>query len=665
MAETTARAVEKNTSKAAKAVNPNPLTHWSSEQASRVGHILDDHEHDLRSRIKEILKEDLYKPRFDIPMDEQRELNLKRLLRLTRPDTDIVNGLYGDKNQTTGLRKINPSVLIATQETLSMCDFGLSVKYGVQFGLFGCSILNLGTERHHHKYLNHVQSLELPGCYALTELTHGSNARAIETEAIYDHATKELIIRTPTDAAQKYWIGNAAKHGKMAVVFAQLIVKGKNHGVHAVMAPIRNPDGTPYPGVRIADCGYKMGLNTVDNGRIWFDDIRVPVDNLLDRYGTITPEGEYSSPIKSQTVRFNSMLGSLVGGRITVGSCALQMCKVGLTIATRYALSRRQFGPPNKPEVPILDFLTHQRRLFPAIAATYALQIGINYAKHRYLTKTERDEREVFLLGCGFKAACTWAKVQVLQDCRECCGGFGFGADAKIGLLRQDSDVDVTYEGDNTVLLQAVSKALLDELKGRLSGQQGVTNLLSYLTKQMGVWVVNANVVTKRLTFKNHLRSPEFMYDAMVYREFKLLRLLVKRMKEKQREKKDSFDAWNDNLDLVLALGRAYVERVAVEKFIEKINSVDADLRPLLQHLCCLYALSRIEADLSWYLGFGYFAPNKAKAIQMEVNDLCNELRPFALDAVNGFGVPEHLLGPIAFDWEQIYSWKNVQKSKL
>ena len=70
--------------------------------------------------------------------------------------------------------------------------------------------------------------------------------------------------------------------------------------------------------VTITDCGLKMGLNGVDNGRLMFDGVRVPRENLLDRCASVGADGRYSSPITSASKRFFVMLGTLVGGRVSV-----------------------------------------------------------------------------------------------------------------------------------------------------------------------------------------------------------------------------------------------------------------------------------------------------------------------------------------------------------
>jgi acyl-CoA oxidase len=112
----------------------------------------------------------------------------------------------------------------------------------------------------------------------MTETGHGSNVQALGTTATYDEATGEFVVHTPAPQARKDYIGNAARHGRMAAVFAQLVVGGESHGVHCLLVPIRAADGTALPGVMLSDCGPKLGLNGVDNGRIVFDRVRVPRD---------------------------------------------------------------------------------------------------------------------------------------------------------------------------------------------------------------------------------------------------------------------------------------------------------------------------------------------------------------------------------------------------
>lgn len=341
------------------------------------------------------------------------------------------------------------------------CNVG--TKAGVHYGLFGNTLMSLGSKQQQDYYAPLIHNCTVRGCFGLTELGHGSNARQIETQAVYDHSTQEFIISTPTETAQKIYIGNLAQHATHCVVFAQLQVSNEQQGVHAFIVPIRDTNNNQlFPGVRVADCGPKSGLNGVDNGRGWFDNVRIPRTNILNKFGDVNENGEYISSIKSELRRFTATIGALIGGRIVVAQGGLNMGKVGLTTAVKYAMTRKQFGPSNAPEVPLMQYTTHQRRLIPHIAKTYALQFGLNKIKRMSqqsrragISDSEYDDiqKELHVIAAGLKPYCTWHKNEVLQTARECCGGMGFLASNRIGVLRKDADIDVTWEGDNTVLL--------------------------------------------------------------------------------------------------------------------------------------------------------------------------------------------------------------------
>ena len=195
-------------------------------------------------------------------------------------------------------------------ENMMFADGSLSIKFGVQFGLFGGSIQKLGTKKHHDLYLSKTGKAELLGCFAMTETGHGSNVRGIKTTATYNNETDQLVIHTPGKNDNKEYIGNAL-HSKMASVFAQLIVNGKNEGVHAILVPLRNEKHELLPGINVEDNGYKLGLNGVDNGKIWFNQVAVPRENLLNKYGDIKEDGTYHSDIKNPNKRFFYHVGHL------------------------------------------------------------------------------------------------------------------------------------------------------------------------------------------------------------------------------------------------------------------------------------------------------------------------------------------------------------------
>jgi acyl-CoA oxidase len=533
----------------------------------------------------------------------------------------------------------------AIMEALSYHDLSLVIKFGVQFGLFGMSVYFLGTEKHHKKYLADIGTLALPGCFAMTETGHGSNVRGIETTATYDSATRSFVIHTPFEQAQKEYIGNAALHGRMATVFAKLIVGEKDYGVGAFLVPLRDEAGKTLPGVTIADCGRKMGLNGVDNGKISFNNVRIPYDNMLDRFAQVTEQGAFQSPITSDNRRFFTMLGTLVGGRIGIPRSGLSAAKSGLAIAIRYGDQRRQFGPDGGSEVPILNYRTHQRRLMPLLANAYALHFSLQYLTDRFLTRTEKDMQEIEALAAGLKAFATWNTTATLQECRECCGGKGYLAENRIGSLKNDTEIYTTFEGDNTVLMQLVAKSRLTEFKQEFSNMN-FFGILNYVADSARTSITEMNPLTVRNTDEDHLLDFNFHLSAFKYRERDILTSAAKRIRRHIGDGMDSFDAFNVVQHHLIQVSFAYIERIILEKFIEQVeHTTNPGCQAILKKLCQLFALSQIDKNKGWYLETGYMEGVKTKAIRKLLNQLCWDIREEAVPLVDAFKIPETLLG--------------------
>ncbi|WP_223884408.1 acyl-CoA dehydrogenase family protein [Micromonospora craniellae] len=549
---------------------------------------------------------------------------------------------------------------VVASEMLAQVDLSLMVKAGVQWGLFGGAVLALGTRHHHDAHLRNIVSGDLLGCFAMTETGHGSDVQQLRTTCTYDPETQTFDLHTPHQAARKDYIGNAARDGRMAVVFAQLITGGQRHGVHAWLVPIRDADGNPMPGVTIGDAGPKAGLLGVDNGRLSFDHVRVPRDMLLDRYGQVAADGTYSSPIADDSRRFFTMLGTLVRGRVSVGGAAAAATKSALTIAVRYGDVRRQFGTPDADrEVLLNDYLAHQRKLLPALATTYALhfaQAELVAAIHEVQggdePVDEHRQRELESRAAGLKAAQTWHATRTIQMCREACGGAGYLAENRLPGLKADTDVFTTFEGDNTVLLQLVAKGLLtgyrDEF-GSLDGW-GRASFVAEQVREMVLERTAARALIERLVSAVPGRGEEVAvtdrgWQLAVFedREKHLLDGAVRRLRNGASTKRDRpFDIFNDVQDHVLTVASAHIDRVTLEAFVAGIErTTDPAVAALLSRVCDLYALSVIEAHKGWFLEHGRLTPARAKAITAVVNSLLKELRPQMRTLVDGFAIPE------------------------
>jgi len=556
---------------------------------------------------------------------------------------------------------------VAAFETLSFGDLSVVTKVGVQFGLFGGAILQLGTKPHHDAFLRDLIRGRLIGCFAMTETGHGSNVQALGTTATYDPDTDEFVILTPDDSSRKDYIGNAADHGRMAVVFAQLVIGGESQGVHAFVVAIRDESGTTMPGVRIEDCGQKIGLNGVDNGRLWFDGVRIPRTSLLNRYADVTEDGAYISDIDNPDRRFFTMLGTLVQGRVCVGGAGINASKVAITIAVKYGLVRRQFGAPGSGEEELLlDYGMHQRRLFPLLARTYALHFAqerVAADLHEGFSTTEvqaseHDRRALESRAAGTKALGTWHASHTIQVCREACGGAGYLSVNRFDALRADTDVFTTFEGDNTILLQLVAKGLLTDYRDSFEDldQLGMVRLVASLAVETVIERTSAHKLLSRLRDAvpagdseadpdAGLLDPTYHLTLMRWREEHMLSGVARRLKRGMDAGGNPAEVFSACQDHVIGAAWAHVERLVLEAFTDKVEQCEpGPNREALTLLCDLYALSAIERDRAWFMEHGRLSSVRSKAVTRMVNELCSRVRPICAELADAFDVPPAML---------------------
>nr|CAD7605247.1 unnamed protein product [Timema genevievae] len=369
-------------------------------------------------------------------------------------------------------------------------DASLSLKYAIPFGFFFNALLALGQPKH-LEFLDAANKEEISGCYALTEVAHGTNAKKMQTTATFDVKTQQFILHSAGFEAAKCWAGSlgerlskAATHG---TVFAQLVTPdGVCHGLHAFIVPLRDPNTLlVHPGIIIGDMGEKLGLNAVDNGFAIFNQYRIPKDNLLNKIGSVTPSGQYVSPVKDSRKRFGASLGALTVGRVVINCISTVNLSKAVTIAVRYSAVRKQFGPTEDgEELPVIEYqlqakrntvhttllsldgeehishytavtrqggtlqsldreehsshYTDQWRLFPYIAAAFALKVYSEYSLkilvefNIALMLNKRSDHmnnlgaEIHALQSSAKPLCSWTAQHGIQECREACGGHGY-----------------------------------------------------------------------------------------------------------------------------------------------------------------------------------------------------------------------------------------------
>ncbi|MEV6772324.1 acyl-CoA dehydrogenase [Nocardia sp. NPDC051030] len=566
----------------------------------------------------------------------------------------VANGGTGD-----------PGAAVTALEMLAYTDLSLWVKCGVQWGLFGGAVENLGTERH-REYVQRLLPLDLLGCFAMTETGHGSDVANLETTATYDPDTQEFVVHSPTPSARKDYIGGAAEHARIAAVFAQLITGGESQGVHCFLVPIRDEDGNDLHGVTTSDCGLKGGLPGVDNGRILFDQVRIPRENLLNRYADVAADGTYSSEIANPSRRFFTTLGTLVRGRVSVGGAAAAGARVALSIAIRYAEQRRQFADPDTGvETVLMDYRSHQRRLLPRVARSYALAFAQNdlvQRMHLVQTGQETDpqaQRALEKRAAGFKVAQTRHATDTIQECREACGGAGYLTENRLVTLKADTDVFTTFEGDNLVLTQLVAKELLTAYSDEVRDLDAMGWVRFAATAARDV--VRERSGVRQMIQRLRDRSDEGVDEAdlsrrsvqlqlFADREDYLVRTAGHRLRARAKET-GPFEAFNNAQDHILAAGNAHIERLVLEAFIDGIAEIeDPDVRALADTVCDLFVYSTIEENQAWFIMHRFMSVERSKQVRRSVNELVDRLRPHALTLVQGMGVPEQMLRAAMLD---------------
>ncbi|KAG0654017.1 fatty-acyl coenzyme A oxidase [Maudiozyma exigua] len=632
---------------------------------------------------------------YDLTKTQQREITAKKISRLSLyMEHDIKTSRNNfDKNLIQNLQKNNNTEPILTTQDFAIFDKRLSLianidpqlstRVGVHLGLFGNCIKGNGTNEQITYWLQERGASMIRGiygCFAMTELGHGSNVAQLQTTATFNDTNNTFIINTPNLTATKWWIGGAAHSATHIVCYARLIVQGKDYGVKTFVVQLRDLKTFQLcPGIVIGDIGTKMGRDGIDNGWIQFNNVVIPKENMLCRFVQVENNGNGSVKVNIQP-QLDQISGysALLSGRVNMVMDSFRFGSKFATIATRYAVGRQQFAPANdqlgKQEVQLMDYPLHQYRIIPQIALVYLIapisfklmDTYYDTLNELYRVSTAKDEKalltvsaklkNLFISSASLKATNTWFVAQLIDELRQTCGGHGYSQYNGFGKGYNDWVVQCTWEGDNTVLSLSSAKSILKKFgdaaqKGKfnekLDGDQ-----FGYLDPNF-IAEVYTNQVTANIEDDSDLTNFIQVWSIILVKSL----IHIGKALKKNNNDIDSLSK------LLVQISKFRAIYLMLKTYHEKLSNeneshiTDATTKETMWNIFRLFSVYYIDKYSGEFLQMKLFkADDISNVIQPKLFKLMAILRTDCVALVDAFELPDNMLNaPIGFFDGDIY----------
>ncbi|CAG9321703.1 unnamed protein product [Blepharisma stoltei] len=510
----------------------------------------------------------------------------------------------------------------------------------LQYDFFMPAFNLQASEEQKAQYKEKLDNLEIIGCYAQTELGHGSNVRGIETQAIYDNQRDEFIMNSPTVTSHKWWIGGLGVSCSHALVVAKLIMNQQDMGPHTFFVPIRDMrTHEPLPGITVGDIGPKMGNPCADNGFLRFDNYRVPKSVMLTRFARINDKGEYEI-LDPNALKV--LYSSLVRARVNLSRDAWHYPTIAATIAIRYSLVREQFPDPENPqrERKLLDYQIQRSKLFTVLAKIYAIVFVRAVLTEKYNESERRMKNmdgsllgELHALSSLCKGFITASAIECIEVCRRCCGGHGYSMYSGIPHLYASYLPSATYDGDNSILI--------------LQSARYMTNIIKKIHKGEPIpdkYVFLANPIP-HLSGDQNPASPSFHQACFQAISYVSLNNLAKREAQFLKNGMKKEKIWTEILQIEgIEAAETFFHTSVHEDFIKGLSLItDPNAKQAIEYLRQIYAITQLDKYAGILINLGA-SPNvidKMKDVLLEAFD---KTRDNAIGLIEAFEKPDEML---------------------
>jgi alkylation response protein AidB-like acyl-CoA dehydrogenase len=351
--------------------------------------------------------------------------------------------------------------------TMLVCDYisgatgSFSTAFGAHTGIGTMPIVLYGTEEQKQTYVPKLASGEWFGAYCLTEPGAGSDANSGKTKAVLSEDGSHYLI-----SGQKMWISNAG-FANLFIVFAR-IEDDKN--ITGFIVP-----NDPGNGITLGDEENKLGIHASSTRQVFFNETKVPVENMLAQRG----EG------------FKIAMNALNIGRIKLGVACLDAQRRVITKAVQYANERVQFNTP------IAQFGAIKEKIARMATSCYVGESANYRAAHdielkiKSLQEEGMEHQKAELKGVeAFAIECSMIKVATSEDVQNCAddgiqifGGMGFSADTPMESAWRDARIGRIYEGTNEInRMLSVGMLVKKSMKGELDLMSAVMQVAGEMT---------------------------------------------------------------------------------------------------------------------------------------------------------------------------------------